>query len=41
MDELWLFVEYKGNKQWVWLVLDVDICEIIGCYIGDCFMGLV
>ena len=35
MDELWSFVDHKGNKQWVWLALDVDTREIIGCYIGD------
>ncbi len=23
MDELWSFVDDKGNKQWVWLALDV------------------
>lgn len=22
-DELWSFVDNKGNKQWVWLALDV------------------
>lgn len=31
MDELWSFVDHKGNKQWVWLALDVDTREIIGC----------
>ncbi|MEP0873863.1 IS1 family transposase [Trichocoleus desertorum AS-A10] len=36
MDELWSFVDDKGNKQWVWLALDVATREIIGCcYIGD------
>jgi insertion element IS1 protein InsB len=35
MDELWSFVDQKGNKQWVWLALDADTREIIGCYIGD------
>jgi insertion element IS1 protein InsB len=24
MEELWSFVDDKGNEQWVWLVLDVD-----------------
>ena len=23
MDELWSFADDKGNKQWVWLALDV------------------
>ena len=35
MDELWSFVEDKGNEQWVWLALDVETREIVGCYIGD------
>jgi insertion element IS1 protein InsB len=24
MDELWSFVDDKGNEQWVWLALDVQ-----------------
>lgn len=35
MDELWSFVDSKGNKQWVWLAIDAETREIIGCYIGD------
>ncbi|MEO1147937.1 MAG: IS1 family transposase [Cyanobacteria bacterium J06638_22] len=35
MDELWSFVDNKGNKQWVWLAMDADTREIIGCHIGD------
>ena len=35
MDELWSFVDHKGNKQWVWLALDAKTREIIGCAIGD------
>jgi len=35
MDELWSFVDDKGNKQWVWLALDRETREIIGCHIGD------
>jgi IS1 family transposase len=35
MDELWSFVDHKGNKQWVWLALDVKSREIVGCSIGD------
>lgn len=35
MDELWSFVDNKGNKQWVWLAMDTDTREIIGCHIGD------
>jgi insertion element IS1 protein InsB len=35
MDELWSFVDNKGNKQWVWLAMDAITREIVGCYIGD------
>lgn len=34
MDELWSFVDHKGNKQWVWLALDADTREVVGCHIG-------
>ena len=27
MDELWSFVDCKGNEQWVWLALDVETRE--------------
>lgn len=32
-DQLWSFVDNKGNKQWVWLALDANTCEIVGVYI--------
>jgi insertion element IS1 protein InsB len=35
MDELWSFVDDKGNEQWVWLAIDVETREMVGCYIGD------
>ena len=35
MDELWSFVDNKGNKQWVWLAIDAQTREVIGLYIGD------
>ena len=35
MDELWSFVDNKGNDQWVWLALDADTREIVGVHIGD------
>ena len=35
MDELWSFVDNKGNKQWVWLAMDVRTREVVGCHIGD------
>jgi len=24
MDELWSFVDHKGNQQWVWLAMDAE-----------------
>lgn len=35
MDELWSFVDDKGTEQWVWLAIDVQTREIVGCHIGD------
>lgn len=35
MDELWSFVDDKGNKQWVWLAMDADSREVIGCHVGN------
>jgi transposase-like protein len=35
IDELGSFVDDKGNKQWVWLALDADSREVVGCCIGD------
>jgi hypothetical protein len=34
-DEAWSFVGSKGNKQWIWLALDVKTREFVGIYIGD------
>ena len=34
-DEIWSFVGNKSNKQWVWLAIDADTKEIVGCYIGS------
>jgi transposase-like protein len=33
-DELWSFVDHKGNKQWIWLALDAKTREIVGVYMG-------
>ena len=33
-DEMWSFVGNKGNKQWVWLAIDVDSREIVGVFVG-------
>ena len=35
MDELWSFVDHKGNQQWVWLALDAQTREIVGVHIGE------
>ena len=35
MDELWSFVNDKGNKQWVWLALDAQTRELVGVHVGD------
>lgn len=29
-DELWSFVDNKGNQQWVWLALNADTRERVG-----------
>lgn len=31
---MWSFVGNKGNKQWIWLALDVRTREIVGVYVG-------
>ena len=31
---MWSFVHDKGNKQWIWLALDVNTREIVGVYVG-------
>lgn len=35
MDELWSFVDDKGNEQWVWLAIDARTREIVGVQVGD------
>lgn len=32
---MWSFVSNKGNKQWIWLALDVKTREIVGVYVGE------
>ena len=34
-DEAWSFVANKNNKQWIWLALDKNTKEIVGCYVGE------
>ena len=38
-DEMWSFVGNKSNKQWVWLAIDAETKEIIGCYVGNRDIG--
>ena len=33
-EELWSFVDNKGNKQWAYLAMDADTREIVSVYIG-------
>ena len=35
MDQLWSFVDDKGNQQWVWVALDALTREIVSLHIGD------
>ena len=35
LDEMWSFVNSKQNKQWIWLAIDADSCEVVGVFIGD------
>ena len=32
---MWSFVNDKGNKQWIWLALDIKTREIVGAHVGD------
>jgi len=34
-DEMWSFVGHKGNKQWIWLAIDIDNKNIVGIYVGQ------
>jgi IS1 family transposase/transposase-like protein len=34
-DELWSYVGNKECKVWVWLAIDNQTREIVGCYVGD------
>jgi IS1 family transposase/transposase-like protein len=34
-DEMWSFVDNKKNKVWIWLAIDVDSREIVGCHAGN------
>jgi insertion element IS1 protein InsB len=32
---MWSFVGNKGNRQWIWLALDVQTKEVVGIHVGD------
>ena len=34
-DEMWSFVERKKNTVYIWLAIDRDTREIVGCFMGD------
>lgn len=34
-DEMWSFVQNKGNKQWIWLAIDVESRGIVGVFVGS------
>lgn len=33
-DEIWSFVGHKGNRQWIWLALDITTRQVIACHVG-------
>ncbi len=33
-DEMWSFVGYKANKQWVWIALAADSREVVTLVVG-------
>ena len=34
-DEMWSFVGNKDCKQWIWLAIDRDTRECVGCFVGS------
>jgi IS1 family transposase len=34
-DEMWSFVDSKKNEIYIWLAIDHNSREIVGCFIGD------
>ena len=34
-DEMWSFVQSKNRTAYIWLAIDRDTREIVGCFIGD------
>ena len=34
-DEMWSFVDSKKNDVYIWLAIDRNSREIVGCFVGD------
>lgn len=34
-DEMWSFVDSKKNEIYIWLAIDRDTREIVGCFVGS------
>lgn len=34
-DEMWSFVDNKNNEVYIWLAIDRNTRQIVGCFIGD------
>ena len=34
-DEMWSFVDSKKNELYIWLAIDRNTREIVGCFVGD------
>lgn len=34
-DEMWSFVDNKKNQFYIWLAIDRNTREIVGCFVGD------
>jgi insertion element IS1 protein InsB len=34
-DELWSFVGWKANKQWLWLAIDRASGQVVALFVGD------
>ena len=35
LDELWSFVGWKANKQWVWVAIDRASRQVVALFVGD------
>jgi IS1 family transposase len=35
MDELWSYVDSKGNQVWVWIALERQTRKVVGLAFGD------